>query len=261
MLVVTNVWKTFVVKRTRTIHRVAAVQGVSFEINSGESLGLVGASGSGKSTLGRCILQLERPDEGEVLFGGNDLCALRGRRLRQARLPIQAVFQEPISSLDPRLPIGQSVAEPLEVSDIGAREKLRRVEAALERVGLGGRYNSRPAELSGGEAQRVAIARAIIGDPKLVLLDEPTSALDVSIQAQVLNLLLELRADLKCALLFISHDLGVVNVMCGRVLVMRHGEIVEAGPTRQILDRPEHSYTAALVGVARGPSLMSKAAI
>jgi peptide/nickel transport system ATP-binding protein len=139
------------------------------------------------------------------------------------------------------------------------RDRRRRAEAALERVGLAGRYGSRPAELSGGEAQRVAVARAIISDPKLLIFDEPTSALDVSIQAQVLNLLLDIRNDLGCAILFISHDLGVVNVMCDRVLVMKQGEIVEGGPTRQILDRPEHAYTAALVGVASQSSLTPKA--
>jgi ABC-type glutathione transport system ATPase component len=250
LLVVQGLSKTFRVRDAQGEHGIRAVADVSFQLDAGESLGVVGASGSGKSTLGRCILQLERADQGQVIFRDLDLCRVRGRRLRQSRSSMQAVFQDPISSLDPRLRVAASIGEPLESSNLGRAEKRKLIDQALERVGLSGRQAALPAELSGGEAQRAAIARGIISNPELIVFDEPTSALDVSIQAQILNILRELREQLSSAFLFISHDLAVINFICDRVLVMKSGELLESGATRQVLREPQHSYTAALISAA-----------
>ncbi|MEJ1159892.1 ABC transporter ATP-binding protein [Prosthecomicrobium sp. N25] len=229
---------------------VAAVDGVSFTIEMGRSLGIVGESGSGKSTLARLAMALERPDEGRVLFRGEDLNGLPPDRLRDRRRQFQMVFQDPYGSLDPRLTVLAIVAEPLDVAEPGlARaERRERVSAVLEAVGLGpealGRY---PHEFSGGQRQRIAIARALVTEPALVVADEPVSALDVSVQAQVLNLMSDLGARRGLTYLFVSHDLAVVEHMADRVLVMLRGRVVEEGPAAALFARPAHPYTRALV--------------
>ncbi|MBI4012350.1 MAG: ABC transporter ATP-binding protein [Candidatus Rokubacteria bacterium] len=231
----------------RTLH---AVDGISLALGEGETLGLVGESGSGKSTLARCILQLERPTGGRVLFEGRELTTLDGRALRGVRRFLQMVFQDPAASLNPRLRAGYTVAEPLRLHRLrnGEAAVRARVEELFARVGLGpehvGRY---PHQLSGGQQQRIAIARALACEPRLVALDEPTSALDVSVQAALLALLRDLQARLGLAYLFISHDLAVVSAMADRVMVMYLGQVVEAGPTGELLARPRHPYTRALV--------------
>lgn len=230
--------------------RVQILRGVSFTVRPSESVALVGGSGSGKSTTARCILQLDRPDRGKVLFDNYDLCTLRGATLRRARQPLQLVFQDPLGSLDPRLTVFDSVSEPLEQRTLTSVERRDRVHEILELVGLGREAQRQPHQLSGGQAQRAAIARAIVSEPKLVILDEATSSLDVSIQAQILNLLRDIQERLHLSYLFISHDLGVVNVICDRVVVMQDGTVIEEGSTRQILRSPEHEYTAKLVKAA-----------
>jgi peptide/nickel transport system ATP-binding protein len=230
--------------------RADVLRGVSFGIGPSKIVALVGGSGSGKSTTARCILQLDRPDRGAVLFDNYDLCKLRGGALRRVRRRMQAVFQDPLGSLDPRLSIFDSAAEPLEQEAITPAECRERVYEALRLVGLEAETRRKPGQLSGGQAQRAAIARAIVSRPELVILDEATSSLDVSIQAQILNLLRDLQDRLHLSYLFISHDLGVVNVLCDRVLVMQDGVVIEEGPTSQILRNPEHEYTARLVEAA-----------
>jgi peptide/nickel transport system ATP-binding protein len=229
---------------------VAAVDGVSLAVEAGRSLGVVGESGSGKSTLARMLMALERPDGGRVLFRGEDLGRLAPEDLRRRRRHFQMVFQDPYGSLDPRLAVEAIVAEPLEVAEpgltrVGRRE---RVVAVLEAVGLRadalGRY---PHEFSGGQRQRIAIARALVTEPALVVADEPVSALDVSIQAQVLNLMSDLKARRGLTYVFISHDLAVVEHMADTVVVMLRGLVVEAGPAAALFARPAHPYTRALV--------------
>lgn len=218
--------------------RVTAVEDVSFEVVSGESVGLVGRSGCGKSTTARCVLQLLRPDAGVVEFQGRDLCALRGRDLRAGRHGMQAVFQDPTASFDPRHTVVESVMEPLEARSVEASERAARAREQLDFVGLKGLEQRKPYELSGGQVQRAAIARALVTRPSLIVLDEPTSALDLSIQAQILNLLRDVQQATGVAMVLISHDFGVINVVCRRVLVMDEGRIVEEGPTRDVLDHP-----------------------
>jgi peptide/nickel transport system ATP-binding protein len=230
-----------------------AVDGVSLTIARGEAVALVGESGSGKSTLARVILALERPQAGRVLLGGLDFHAARGRALRALRRNIQAVFQDPYGSFDPRIRVWRSVAEPLalESKRLSATERRKRVERALTAVGLAAGDGDKYAhEFSGGERQRLALARALITQPALIILDEPVSALDVQIRAQILDLLAEVRREFGLAYLFISHDLAVVRAIAERVLVMQAGKIVEEGDTEQIFGRPRHSYTAALVAAA-----------
>jgi peptide/nickel transport system ATP-binding protein len=232
----------------------AAVDGVSFEIGWGETLGLVGESGSGKSTTGRLLLRLEEPTEGRILFDGEDWLAVEGAALRRRRRDLQIVFQDPQTSLNPRMRCGAQVAEPLRVQRIARGRELRdRVVALLERVGLAAEVSRRfPSELSGGQRQRVAIARALATRPKFVVCDEPVSALDVSVAAQVLNLLAELRETTRLSYLFISHDLAVVSSFSDRIAVMYFGRIVEEGTPAQILARPLHPYTAALLSAVPG---------
>jgi oligopeptide/dipeptide ABC transporter ATP-binding protein len=227
-----------------------AVDRASLQLREGETLVLVGESGSGKSTLARCILQLERPSGGTVTFGGRELTTLAGRELRPMRRLLQMVFQDPAASLNPRLRVGYTVAEPLRLHGLraGPAAVRARVDELFGWVGLPPRHVDRyPHQLSGGQQQRVAIARALACEPRLVALDEPTSALDVSVQAALLALLRDLQARLGLAYLFISHDLAVVSAMARRVMVMYLGQVVEGGPTGELLARPRHPYTRALV--------------
>jgi oligopeptide/dipeptide ABC transporter ATP-binding protein len=230
----------------------AAVAGISFDIGRGETLGLVGESGSGKSTTGRLLLRLEEPTSGRIRFEDEDWLALEGAELRRRRCDLQIVFQDPQTSLNPRMTCGAQIAEPLTVQRIARGYRLReRVAALLEEVGLSADVARRfPAELSGGQRQRVAIARALATRPKFVVCDEPVSALDVSVAAQVLNLLAALREKIGLSYLFISHDLAVVSKMADRVAVMYLGRIVEVGTPEELFARPLHPYTAALVSAA-----------
>jgi len=230
----------------------AAVDGVSFDVGRGETLGLVGESGSGKSTIGRLLLRLEEPTAGDIRFDGEDWLALDGSALRRRRRDLQIVFQDPQTSLNPRIRCGAQIAEPLVVQKMAGRAELSgRVASLLEEVGLSRAVARRfPAELSGGQRQRVAIARALATRPKFVLCDEPVSALDVSVAAQVLNLLADLRERIGLSYLFISHDLAVVSQVADRVAVLYLGRIVELGTPAELFARPLHPYTAALVSAA-----------
>ncbi len=232
-----------------------AVEEVGFVQSPGETIGIVGESGCGKSTLARSILHLVRPSSGRVLFEGTDLVGLPPRRLRALRRHLQIVFQDPMASLDPRFSIGRILEEPLVIHGFGPKAARReRVAAMLEKVGLDAAAISRyPHEFSGGQRQRIGIARAIMLEPKLVVLDEPVSALDVSIQAQILNLLADLRDSLGLSYLFISHDLAVVRAICDRVAVMYLGRIVEEAPTERLFEEPAHPYTEALLSAVPQP--------
>ncbi len=234
---------------------VRAVDGVSLEIGRGETVGLVGESGSGKSTIGRLLLRLEEPTAGGIAFDGVDWTALSGRALARKRRDIQIVFQDPQSSLNPRMAAGDQIAEPLRVQKLApARELSARVAALLSEVGLSPAAARRfPSEFSGGQRQRIAIARALATRPKLLVCDEPVSALDVSVAAQILNLLADLREKTGLAELFISHDLAVVSRVADRVAVMYCGRVVEQGSTADLLGRPLHPYTAALLSAATLP--------
>lgn len=235
--------------RIRKVSRVVhAVDDVSFEIGRGEALGLVGESGSGKSTIARCVLRLERVDDGLIYLDGVELTRLGSRGLREIRPRMQAVFQDPASSLNPRWPIHQVIEEPLRVHGWGAAERRDRVLEVLEEVGLSHRYlNVLPHQLSGGQQQRAGIARALVLRPELIVADEPVSALDVSIQAQVLNLLVALKKELRLSYLFISHDLRVTRHLCENVAVCYLGNIVEVGAGDALFTNPLHPYTASLV--------------
>lgn len=229
-----------------------AVKGVSIAIARGETLGIVGESGSGKSTLARMAMGFEAPDEGRVLFDGKDLSTLPRPALRALRQRFQMVFQDPYGSLDPRRTVGWSIAEPLRAigAETGAAAAAR-ARAALAEVGLSPADAEKyPHEFSGGQRQRVAIARAIVTRPALLVADEPVSALDVSVQAQVLNLLMDLQERMGLAILFISHDLAAVAALADRIAVMRAGRIVETGPAARVLSRPEHDYTRSLIAAA-----------
>jgi oligopeptide transport system ATP-binding protein len=259
LLTVTDLHKHFPVKRgllvERTVDHVKAVDGVSFEIATGETLGLVGESGSGKSTTGYCILQLLKPTSGSVRFEGRELTELGREELRRARRDMQIVFQDPYASLDPRMTVGDIVAEPLVVHGIGDRRRRREtVRNLLDVVGFNPSFTNRyPHEFSGGQRQRIGIARALALNPKLIVCDEPVSALDVSIQAQILNLLKDLQRDFGLTYLFIAHDLAVVRAMSDRIAVMNRGKLVEIGPAEELYGNPKDDYTKALLSAVPIP--------
>jgi peptide/nickel transport system ATP-binding protein len=236
---------TFDVGRRRRLH---AVDGVSFHIDEGETLGLVGESGSGKSTTGAALLRLTEPTAGRVHLGETEVTRLRGRALRALRKRMQIVFQDPYSSLDPSMTVGQQLEEPLLVHESLSRaERRARVAEALDTVRLSRRFATRyPNEFSGGQRQRIAIARAMMLRPELVVCDEPVSALDVSTQSQIVNLLLGIQEASRTSFLFIAHDLAVVRLVSSRTAVMYLGQLVETGPSARVYDAPAHPYTAAL---------------
>ncbi len=229
--------------------RLQALDRIDLDVGRGECLGLVGESGSGKTTLGRCLLRLLEPDAGEIRFDGVDLTALSRRRLRRLRTQFQMVFQDSAGALDPRLRVGALVAEPLRVHRLVPRAEIDdRVRALLDTVGLAAALARRyPHQLSGGQRQRVGIARALATRPRLLILDEPVSALDVSVRAQILGLLDELRRRLSLTLIFIAHDLAMVEQIADRVAVMYLGRLVEIGPASRVLGQPRHPYTESLL--------------
>ena len=235
----------------RTVGHVKAVDGVSIALREGHTIGLVGESGSGKTTLGLALLKLER-SEGGIRFDGRDLQGLSQRELRPLRREMQIVFQDPFSSLSPRMSVGEIIGEGLEVHGIGTpQERTAMIEQVLHEVGLDPASRDRyPHEFSGGQRQRISIARALVLKPRLIVLDEPTSALDMSVQAQIVDLLRDLQQKYKLAYLFISHDLKVVRALADEVVVLRHGKVVERGPAKQIFEAPQTPYTQALIAAA-----------
>jgi oligopeptide/dipeptide ABC transporter ATP-binding protein len=249
----------FPIKRgvlSRTVGYVKAVDGVSFDVAAGKTLGLVGESGCGKTTVGRSILRLIPPTSGTVVYDGENFLAYRGEALRRMRRKMQIIFQDPVSSLNPRMRVGNIIGEPIEVHQVAhGEEKRKLVESLLQRVGLdAGDAAKYPHEFSGGQRQRIGIARAIALSPDFIVCDEPVSALDVSIQSQILNLLADLRAERNIAYLFIAHNLAVVEHFSDEVAVMYLGRIVEKAEARELYSNPKHPYTTALLSAAPEPA-------
>lgn len=258
LLVVENLKKYYPVTAgllKRHVADVKAVDGVSFHISEGETLGLVGESGCGKSTLGRTLLRLEEPTAGRIVYQGKDFTTWDKKRLKALRKEMQMIFQDPQSSLDPRMAIGDSIGEALLVHGAGnERERMRQVRGLLNQVGLEPEHAARyPHEFSGGQKQRIGIARALAVKPRLIVADEPVSALDVSVQAQILNLLMDLQRDLGLAFLFIAHDLSVIAHVSNRIAVMYLGQIVELADRTELLAHPLHPYTEALLSAVLVP--------
>ena len=258
ILEVRKLVKHFPVRRgvfRRTVAQVHAVDDVSFDIRPGETLSLVGESGSGKTTTGRCVLRLVEPTSGEVRFEGQDILGLDPGSLRKLRRKTQVIFQDPYSSLNPRMKVGSIVAEPLVIHRVGTRqERAERTAELLAMVGLDPQVRSRyPHEFSGGQRQRIGIARALALNPRFIVADEPVSSLDVSIQAQILNLLVDLQEKLNLSYLFIAHDLRIVEHISDRVAVMYLGKLVEVAPTAELYRSPQHPYTQALLASVPEP--------
>ncbi len=259
-----DVTKRFPVRGKGLLRRptgaITAVDGVSLEVRERETLGLVGESGCGKSTLGRVLLRLLDADAGSIEFAGRDITGLRGRDLRALRRELQIVFQDPAASLNPRHQVGAIIAAPLEIHGYGTRAEIdARVRELLELVGLRPEHARRyPHEFSGGQRQRIGVARALALSPRLVIADEPVSALDVSVQAQIVNLLADLKERLDLSLVFIAHDLAVVRQISDRIAVMYLGRIVELGPALDVCDRPAHPYTAALLSAVPIPEVRAE---
>jgi len=252
LLEVSDLKKTFAIsggvftkKQTLT-----ALEDISFSLKAGETLGIVGESGCGKSTLGRCILHLLEPDEGKVIWLGDDLTKLNWHKMRQHRKELQIIFQDPVASLNPRMTVGEIIADPLKtlIPELKKKQRQEKVLSMMKSVGLLPEMISRfPHEFSGGQAQRIGIARALITNPKLIICDEPVSALDVSVQAQILNLLRDLKDKFGLTLIFISHDLSVVRHVSDRIMVLYLGRIVEVAPSGDLYNDPKHPYTKALL--------------
>lgn len=263
VLEVKNLQKYFPIKKgffQKTVNHVKAVDGVSFHLNAGETLGLVGESGCGKTTVGRSILRLTEPTAGKVLYKGKDLGQMNRETLRKTRTSLQIIFQDPFSSLNPRMNVGEIIAEPMKnFQSLSRTEISRKVGDLMTRVGLRpsqmGRY---PHEFSGGQRQRIGIARALAVDPDVIICDEAVSALDVSIQAQIINLLKDLQKELNLAYLFIAHDLSVVEYISHRVAVMYLGRIVELAPDRELYNNPLHPYTKALLSAVPIPDPLTR---
>jgi oligopeptide/dipeptide ABC transporter ATP-binding protein len=234
---------------------IKAVDGVSFELEAGKTLGVVGESGSGKSTLARCLMFLERPDSGKITFDGVDLMSANLAQIRKLRRKLQIIFQDPYSSLNPRMTVRDIIAEPIRFHRIvnGSEALNARVVDVLKSVGINDDFLKKyPHEMSGGQRQRVAIGRALATDPALVIADEPVSSLDVSIQAQIINLFLDIREKLNISMIFVSHDLNIVRFISDTILVLYRGKIVEMGERDEVFLRPQHPYTKMLIDAARG---------
>jgi oligopeptide/dipeptide ABC transporter ATP-binding protein len=258
LLEVNNLRKYFPIRGgifSRVVANVKAVEDVSFAVKRGEVVGLVGESGSGKTTVGRTILRLIEPTSGEVKFDGVDITKVNKATMREYRKRMQIIFQDPFASLNPRMSVGDIIGEAMTIHNLAkGREREQRVASLLERVGLSPNHMRRyPHEFSGGQRQRIGIARALAVDPEFIVADEPVSALDVSIQAQVVNLLLDLKEELGLTLLFIAHDLGVVEYISDRVVVMYLGRIMEIAPSKELYSNPIHPYTEALLSAVPIP--------
>ncbi|MGW5147415.1 ATP-binding cassette domain-containing protein [Rhodococcus koreensis] len=258
LLTVNNLVKSYPGRRNllgRSKQRTIVTNGVSFALGSGETLGIVGESGAGKSTVGRLVLRLLESDSGQVVFDGCDVLSLPRKQLLSFRRRAQMIFQDPFSSLDPHMTIRELIGEPLSIHrGLKGHDRDAAAVELLERVGLrADQLEKYPREFSGGQLQRIAIARALSTEPELIVCDEPVAALDVSIQAQVLNLLVDLQRERGLSYLFISHDLSLVRFLAHRVVVMCQGEIVETGPTEDVFTNPRHDYTRSLIDAIPDP--------